>query len=190
MPPLPAGPDPPTPAQHLLDPEVRALVRRAARRIAWSADAAQDVADLEQELLARTLVRLDRFDPRRGRLGPFAGRVVRRLAQNLARDRRAARQKAGPVASLDAIRGVLREVALVGDRRTGRSTDPALLELALDIAGVLDTLEAEDQALLRDVPAVGQADAARAAGVDRARVRKALDRARSALRAKGWVRDE
>jgi RNA polymerase sigma-70 factor (ECF subfamily) len=57
----------------IIQREANAAAQRLARRLNLSADARCDVC---QELLADLLVRLRHYDPARGTLGAFAGRIV------------------------------------------------------------------------------------------------------------------
>lgn len=69
--------------------EANAAAQRLARRLNLTADARCDVC---QELLADLLARLRHFDPARGTLGAFAGRIVSNqaccIAKRVLRERR------------------------------------------------------------------------------------------------------
>ena len=76
--------------------EANAAAQRLARRLNLSADARCDVC---QELLADLLARLRHFDPARGALGAFAGRIVTNqaccIAKRILRERRVTQLAAG-----------------------------------------------------------------------------------------------
>jgi RNA polymerase sigma-70 factor (ECF subfamily) len=116
----------------------RCIIRRKARLLVGRAGfTAQDVQDIEQELLLRLLKSLDRFDPGQAHVNVFIATVVERSVAMLLRGRRA-RKRDAAVHSLDA-QGADGGPAEPPDHRDG-SRGAERFDLASDLAEVLRVL--------------------------------------------------
>lgn len=173
----------PTPCP-LGDPATLALVRRKARLLEGQAGlTAQDLNDVEQDLLLAMLPRLACHDPGRSPLGAYLRLLLDHEADRLIRRRLAAKRRGGRPAAVDA-------VDPHRDARTGR--EPGRAEgdgdLVRDLARAIAQLPAELQDL---VEAFGSSDtvagAARILGRKRTTVHDQLTRLRDRFREAGLL---
>lgn len=124
----------------------RSIVRRKARLIARCCGFnAQDLRDLEQELLQRLLQSLPLFDPDQAHINVFVTTVIERSLAMLIRERQAKKRDTTGIRSLDAPADDGTPSELPDRRDVGR--DAERLDLANDMAGVLIALPAD----LRDL---------------------------------------
>jgi DNA-directed RNA polymerase specialized sigma24 family protein len=149
--------DPEAAARH---PEVQALIRRKAARLAdRAAGLGYDRRDAAQYLTAALLARLPAFDPARAPLAAFAAVVVTHAAADLRRFARAGKRAAPPLEPLDGA-----TEPAVPDPGPGR------VDLAGDVAVALARLPPDLRAVAEALKAGTVAAAARALGVSRAQV--------------------
>jgi RNA polymerase sigma-70 factor (ECF subfamily) len=119
----------------IIQGEAEAAARRLARRLNLSPDARCDIC---QELLADLLARLRHFNPTRGTLGAFAGRIVANQACCIAK--RILRERRVTACSLDQDEGCpVRPDQIAEDQGLcamfGQPTDPCrAIERRLDLA--------------------------------------------------------
>lgn len=138
----------------------RGLIRRKVRQLMGRTGfTREDREDLEQELLARVLQSLPKFNPDKAHLNPFLTTVVERYVANLLRNRRAAKRDHQGMASLNVMIRVadveLTELAqTIGDReldarlRRERRSEAEWAELAIDLAEVIAALPESWRTLL------------------------------------------
>ena len=142
--------------------------------------------DLKQELTARILKELHRFDSSRGELGAFIRCVVESAAGMLARERSRAKRGGGSrPTSLDqtsprkkdqpSLAGQLTPIDL--GRRLGLLPTPPTD--AEDVRAAIAQLSSEDQAVCRELMVGNVNSAARNLGVSRRQVRAAIGRIRA-----------
>lgn len=176
--------DPESPAARV----VRGRASELARRGGFPAS---DRDELEQRLRVAVLARLDRFDPRRGRLTTFVRRVADGEAAKILRARQAAkrdwrRRETPPVPRVgigSAWDAVSWEAALTQDahdRRLGRRTpdEGVVNERRMDVESIVERLPPEDRELCRHLMHGGVSQAAAALGVSRAAIYRRLVRLR------------
>ncbi len=134
----------------IIQREANAAAQRLARRLNLSADARCDVC---QELLADLLARLRHYDPVRGTLGAFAGRIVANQACCIAK--RILRERRVTACSLDQDEGCpVRPDQIAEDQGLcamfGQPTDPCrAIERRLDLARCSARLTASEADLCK-----------------------------------------
>jgi RNA polymerase sigma factor (sigma-70 family) len=117
-----------------------------------------DPDDLVQEVVARVLEQLPRFDPGKATLPTFQNRLIERACVDCLRRERAAKRGHGRVTSLDrrTVNGHSLHDQIDGDRQkraTGKQTrtERALTELVLDVKTATAKLQPEQQVLCEKV---------------------------------------
>lgn len=131
----------------IIQREADAAARRLARRLDLSADARCDIC---QELLVDLLARLRSFDPARGTLGAFAGRIAANQSCCIAK--RILRERRMTPCSLDQDESGLRPDCIPEDHGLcamfGQPTDARReVEARLDVARCASRLTAAEAAL-------------------------------------------
>lgn len=158
---------------------IRGIIKRKVRQlIERNGFSPQDRQALEQDLLARVLYSLPRFDPRIGHLHRFVTAVVERHVANLLRHKRAAKRNHGRVTSLNvtvkiAGEGPTELAQTIGDREFDarlsreRRSEQELRELSLDLVSSSATLPDAWRLLLELRKSRSMSEAARILGVPR-----------------------
>lgn len=143
-----------------VDRFTRGIIRRKVKQLIGRAGfTRQDREDLEQELLARVLQSLPRFNPAQAHRNKFITTVVERYVANILRNKQAAKRDHRRVTSLNVMIEITHEgptelAQTVGEReldaRLGRwrRSEPELAQLAIDVAEVIVTLPESWQTLL------------------------------------------
>jgi RNA polymerase sigma-70 factor (ECF subfamily) len=154
----------------------RSIVRRKARLLVGRAGfTAQDVRDLEQELLLRLLKSLPRFDPEQAHVNVFVTTVVERSVAMLLRERRA-KKRAAAVRSLDALAADGGPAEPPDHRDGGRDAERS--DLAYDLAEVLSALPAGLRDLAERLKERTVSQAARDLNVPRTTLLRQVERLR------------
>jgi RNA polymerase sigma-70 factor, ECF subfamily len=158
---------------------IRGIIKRKVKQLIRRNDfASQDRHSLEQELLARVLQSLPRFNPCIGHLHRFVTAVVERHVANMIRNQNAAKRDQRRITSLNVMikiaDGGQTELAqTIADReldaRLGRErrSEQELHELALDLASVTATFPKEWRVLLELRATTNMSEAAQVMGVPR-----------------------
>ena len=175
---------PPPSTDALGHPAALALVRRKARLLKGQAGlTAQDLEDVEQDLLLAILPRLKRHNPAKSPLEAFIRLLLDHEADRLIRHRLAAKRRRGRAADVNS-------VDPDRDARMGREPGRAELDrdLSLDLEAAIAMLPAKLRDLVeafRTEPTV--AGAARDLGRKRTTVHDQLARVRDRLRQAGLL---
>jgi DNA-directed RNA polymerase specialized sigma24 family protein len=126
-----------------LDPVLRRIVgKKVSSLVRAGKVAAQDAQDFEHDLYVRLIASSAEFDPDRSHAYAFATVVVDRHAGKLLRDRHAQKRDPGRVQRL------------AGDV-AGETRDLAQVELAIDVAEVVETLPAPLKVLANRLKVAG-----------------------------------
>lgn len=133
----------------IIQREANAAARRLARRLNLSADARCDIC---QELLVDLVARLGHFDPERGTLGAFAGRIAANQACCIAK--RILRERRVTACSLDQDGSGIRVDQIPEEQGLcamfGQPTDPCgAIERRLDVGRCATRLTMSEAALCR-----------------------------------------
>ena len=151
---------PPTGTPGDLDPTFRRMIAAKAKQLVGRAGLRpHDRPDVEQDLAAHLVDRLEDFDPTRSTLEAFAAMVIGQAVANLLRARRADKRSPPPPTAAPT------PAEDVSDPRT--DGDIRRRELAADVAAVLARLPAGLQALAQHLKAGTVSQAARASGEHR-----------------------
>jgi RNA polymerase sigma-70 factor (ECF subfamily) len=138
----------------------RGIIRRKVKQLIGVAGfTKQNREDLEQELFARVVQSLPKFDPDQAHRNKFVTTVVERYVANILRNKRAAKRDDQGVTSLNVMIEITEEgptelAQTIGERemdsRLGRDrrSEEELTQLALDLADVIATLPESWQTLL------------------------------------------
>jgi RNA polymerase sigma-70 factor, ECF subfamily len=138
---------PPTGTPGDFDPVVRRLIAAKARQLVGRLGLrAQDRADVEQDLAARLVTPLAKYDPSRAPSGAFAALVVGQAVANLLRDRRAQKRTPPPRRPASA-----EDVSDLPDADDSDGVDLAL-DLASVVARLSPGLRTVAEALAADTP--------------------------------------
>lgn len=160
------------------DPTIRRMIAAKAKQLVGRYGLRpHDRPDLEQDLAARLAARLSDHDPTRSTPEAFAAMVIAQAVANLVRDRRAAK-RAAP--SRPAPPAPPEEVP---DSRA--EDDVRRLDLAIDVAAVLDQLPADLRAVAERLMVRTVSQVARASGVARTTLYGRLDELRTAFERAG-----
>jgi RNA polymerase sigma-70 factor (ECF subfamily) len=170
-------------AQANFDPSgnrfIRGIIgRKVAQLIGRAGFTRQDRKDLEQDLFARVIQSLPKFNPDRAHLNTFVTTVVERYVANVLRNQRAVKRDRRGTTSLNVMIEITDEgptelVQTIGDReldaRLGRErrSEQELTELAMDLSSVIATLPIAWQALLELRKSKTMAEVAREMGLPR-----------------------
>ncbi len=155
----------------------RSIVRRKARLIVRCCGFnAQDLRDIEQELLLRLLQSLSQFDPEQGHVNVFITTVVERSMAMLIRERQAKKRDTTGIRSLAAPADDGGPTDLPDHRDAGG--DAERLDLAGDVAEVLAALPTELRDLARRLTERTVSEAARDLNVPRTTLMRQVDRLR------------
>lgn len=131
---------------------IRGIIRRKVKQLIGRAGfTQQDREPLEQELFARVLQSLPRFNPEVAHRNKFITAVVERYVANILRNKKAEKRDHRRITSLNVMIEIIDEgptelAQTIGDReldaRQGRErrSEQELHELALDLAAVMATL--------------------------------------------------
>lgn len=153
----------------------RSIVRRKAQLIVRCGGFnAQDLRDLEQELLLCLLQSLQRFDPQQAHINVFLTTVVERSMAMLIRQRQAKKRDTTGIQSLDAAAEDGRPIDLPDN------WNPAAegADLAIDLSGVLAALPARLRHLAERLKVQTVAQAARDLNVPRSTLLRQVERLR------------
>jgi RNA polymerase sigma-70 factor (ECF subfamily) len=173
-------------ADNPIDPSVRDLIRRKARRLARRRGSThQDREDIEQDLVLDLLERLPAFDPDKADRDVFVRMVVSHAVADLLRRTRARKRDDRSVASLgaplaDEGDGPPDLAAAVGrperDARLGRRPrdDAEQAQLALDLAEVVARLPPALRDLAERLKTRSVSEVARDLGIPRTTLRDRL----------------
>lgn len=167
----------------VIDPFLSRLARAKADEVSRQPGFnPSDAPDIEQELLTKVAERQITYLPERGRPEAFAQTIVESKSATLVRDRRAAKRPPASVASLDQTTTdermrLIDLLPATAARTRGRSGEPDP-DLAIDVAVVLKSLPADDQALCGQLMIGTLSDAARGLGRPRSTLQKAVERIR------------
>jgi RNA polymerase sigma-70 factor (ECF subfamily) len=175
---------------------IRGIIRRKVKQLIGRAGfTMQDREDLEQELFARVLQSLPRFNPDQAHRNKFVTTVVERYVANILRNKQAEKRDHRRITSLNVMieitdDGLTELVQTIGDReldyRLGRQrrSEDELVQLALDLASVMATLPDDWRTFLERRKSQTMADIARELGVPRTtlndwmrRIRKRFEKA-------------
>ena len=138
----------------------RGIIRRKVKQLIGVAGfTKQDRDDLEQELFARVVQSLPKFDPDQAHSNKFVTTVVERYVANILRNKRAAKRDTHGVTSLNVMIQITEEgptelAQTIGERELDaricrqRRTQEELAQLALDMVEVIATLPDSWQTLL------------------------------------------
>ena len=136
-----------------------------------------DEDDLVQNFRLKLLERLDKFDPARAHFHVFVVTVIERCAATLLKHARAQKRNGGRVGSLDAQSVENDEEINLGeivsrDRRRRDSVRNAseLMDLASDLANILEMLPAELRQLCEQLKTLSTGDLARETGMPRSTI--------------------
>ncbi len=148
------------------DPAIQDLIRRKARQLTGRAGfRAHDREDLEQELCLLLLKRLPAFDGKRGKLERFVAMALARYGVNLLRRQRAGKRDHRRTRQL---RDPDRVPWQGADARYLRGRSPEeLVDLAMDVASVLDQLPLAMRELAERLMKASPAQVARDLGMAR-----------------------
>ena len=154
--------------------ETSLISAKARRIIGLTRFRPDDQPDLEQQLTARLLQALRRYDPQRGHRLPYVIAVIERAICTVLRDASAAKRSPGRIASLNAVRERGHATPLadtIGDREqnTRRRADPKsaeeLRDLHIDLRDVLARLPVELQLLCRQLMSLSKSEIALGQGI-------------------------
>lgn len=161
-----------------LDDATRALVRAKARQVVRRAGfVPADADDLEQDIAAHVWARLDRFDQSKADRQVFVRMIVGHAAATALCDRTRRVRRAPPALARAVWDGGARAEPV--DPRAARRE--AAAALALDVAGVLETLPKKLRRVAEALKTHSVTAAARRLGVSRAAVYASLKELRRAF---------
>jgi len=154
----------------------RSIIRRKARLVArCDGFTAEDLRDIEQELLARLLQSLAQFDPEQAHINVFITTVVERSMAMLIREWWAKKRDSTGIRSIDAA-AEGEPSADVPDRDSGRRVEQ--FDLAHDLTPVLAGLPPELRDLAERLQVQTVSQAARDLNVPRTTLMRQVERLR------------
>lgn len=169
---------PPSGTPDDFDPTIRRMIAAKARRLVGRYGLQpQDRPDVEQELAARVIPRLEDYVPGRSTPAAFAAMVVAKAVANLLRDRRARKRTPPPRPGPPAPAEDVPDPRAEGDRRRR--------ELADDVAAILADLPTELRALAERLKAGTVSQVARQTGVPRTSLYRPVEELREVFERAG-----
>lgn len=186
------------PSRKELDEEAFQIIRRTALRMIGKAGVTRDESeDIEGDLTLHVLEQLSKFDPTRGRLGPFVTRVVEHKAADILDARHTARRdfRLNVCSLSDTIQtangeevpleDIAREDAVRSQHSVGESSLEEQVTHKVDLERLLAQIPEEHRDLCRRLMSATISEVAAALGVPRTTLYWPLARLRAIFEEKG-----